>query len=145
MKARLAQADGIEALGHHAQSYQLETDDVMARALQSAIAQHQNIVLDGSMKTAEKMLALARTFRALGYRVEVAYADLPLEKAMVRAMGRFLRGSRFVDPAYVASHDHRNRGTLEAMKAECDEWRHWNTDVPKGQLATLVGEGGRDA
>lgn len=140
-KGLLGAADGVSNMGWRAQAYHEESADIVGRVMQAAIAGHQNVLFDGTMKTSAKMQTMVKQFQDMGYRVEVAFADLPMRKSMTRAIGRFIGGGRFVDPAYIASHDAKNLGTLNDLKGLADSWRHWNTDVPFGSNAELVGEG----
>jgi len=73
--------------------------------------------------------------------VEIAFADLPMEKTITRAIDRFLgpRG-RFVDPAYIITHGRKNLATLEAVKDKVAHWYHYNTDVAKGKKPKLIGK-----
>lgn len=141
-KAGLAKADGIDKVTWQAQYYHQETYDVISRVFQGATEARNNIVFDGTMNSTKKVMQIAQEFKDRGYRIEIAFADLPMRKSMERALGRFAgEGGRLVDPAYIASNDGRNIATLNQMKGMADSWRHWNTDVPYGQLAELVGEG----
>jgi len=145
-KGELAKADGHDNIGWRAQAYHGEGESVAGRVFRQATNERKNILYDGTMKSASKLNKLVDRFKAEGYRVEIAFADLPLHKAMERAIGRFLgrpgeeRG-RFVDPAYVTTHDARNIGTLQSLKDKADEWKQWNTDIPYGELATLKDQG----
>lgn len=146
-KGLLAKADGHDNIGWRAQSYHGEGESVAGRVFQSAVAGRKNILYDGTMKSAGKLNKLVDRFKAQGYKVEIAFADLPLSKAMERAVGRFLgkpggeRG-RFVDPAYVTTHDGKNLRTLASLEDKADSWKRWSTDVPFGALATLSDQGG---
>lgn len=140
IKERLAKADGLKSLGYKAASYHAEADDIIASVFSQAISRNMSIGLDGTMKNQRKLSSLVSQFKSRGYRVEVAYASLPVKKAMTRAIGRYLEGGRFVDPAYIATHDNRNIKTAESLRGDVDIWRIWNTDVPFGSPALLIGE-----
>jgi predicted ABC-type ATPase len=140
IKKRLGTADGIDKLGWRAQSYHEEADDIIAKVFRRAVEDRRNIIFDGTMKNGAKVERIIGDFRKLGYRIEIAFAKLPMEKAMTRAISRFLEGGRFVDPAYIASHNHRNILSVESLRSMSDEWRIWNTDVPFGATAELEEE-----
>jgi predicted ABC-type ATPase len=145
VKALLAEKDGIEAVTWQAQMYHRESDAILKQIIHKAKGNRQNILYDGTMKNAKKMGKLIKKLKKAGYKVEIAFADLPLEKSMVRAVSRFLgkKGAgkgRFVDPAYVASHGKQNLATFNALKKDADVWRHWNTDVERDELAKLIKE-----
>lgn len=141
IKERLALADGVKKLGVQAASYHAEADDIIASVFEKALSQRMNIGLDGTLKNANKMSALVSRFKSRGYKVEVAFIDIPIKKAMSRAVGRYLEGGRFVDPYYIATHDRKNRKTFDTLKSLVDVWRHWDNDVPFGSAPRLVGEG----
>jgi len=141
IKDRLAQADGLKRVGWRAQLYHEEADDVIGRVLGKAIAGRKNILFDGTMKTGGKVAAIIDGFKRAGYTTEIAFAKLPMRKAMGRALERFYRGGRFVDPAYIASHNAKGLRNVETLRVKVDRWRIWNTDVPRGASAILDSEG----
>jgi len=129
--------------------YHEEADAVIELVMKKAMTTRRNILYDTTMKNGANAIKNIKTFKGLGYRTEVAFADLPLDKSVHRAMGRFLgraggEGGRFVDPAYIVTHARKNLASLEGIKKHVDVWRHWNTDVPKGSLAKLVAQGGKE-
>ena len=117
VKSLLAKVDELNEVTWQAQMYHKEADTVLKWTMKQAKKNRQNVLYDGTMKNAAKMKELVKKFKAAGYRVEIAYADLPMEKAMTRAVSRFFgkKGSgrgRFVDPAYIASHGKQNIATF---------------------------------
>lgn len=136
--------DNLDKLEWRAALYQRECDDILAMIKQRAMAEHKNILFDGTMKSMKKAVREIESVTPLGYRVDAAYADLPIRKSMERAIGRaFGDEARFVDPAYIAQHGAANKATFEAVKGRVDTWTIYNTDVPFGQKAKLVDFGGR--
>jgi len=142
IKTVLAKADGIDRVTWEAGLYHVESSDVLNIALRQAKAEKRNIVIDLTMKNTGKTAAMIDELKAAGYKIEVAYAELPLEKAIVRGVERFVKDQgRFVDPVYIASNGDKTLKTFEAVKDKADVWRQWNTDVPFGKLAKIVAEG----
>jgi predicted ABC-type ATPase len=142
IKGVLAKADGIDKVTWQAGTYHVESSDVLNIAFRQAVAEKRNIVLDMTMKNTGKTAAMIDELKAAGYKVEIAYAELPLEKAIVRGVERFVKDQgRFVDPVYIASNGDKTLKTFEAVKEKADVWRQWNTDVPFGKLAKIVDEG----
>ena len=89
--------------------YHEEADDILALVFQKAFQQNRHVLYDGTMKTTQKMLTFVDDFCVKGpYRPTMAVIDLPMEKAIERAIGRALGDSgldgRFVDPTYMLSH-----------------------------------------
>lgn len=144
IKKTLAIRDGYDKVTWQAALYHDESSDVVMMTIKDAVAQGKNIIYDGTMKKTGKIVELVDEFKKAGYTVEVAYADLPMEKAMVRATERFIKEEgRFVDPVYVASNGSQNIKSYETIKDKVDVYRKWDTDVKFGQKAKLVEEGGR--
>lgn len=139
LKGKLAAADGINNVTWEAAMYHEESSDVLEAIMKQATMSRRNILFDATMKSTGKFYTLIGEAEKLHYKTEIAYADLPLEKAIGRAIARFLRGGRFVDPAYVASNDSKNIKSFEELRGMVDVAKHWNTDVPYGQPARLVG------
>ncbi len=142
IKKLLAKADGIENVTWQAQSYHLESDDILKRIMSKAKMGRKDIIFDGTMKSKSKMLKMVADYKKAGYEIEIAFADLSMEKAMQRAISRFLGGGRFVDPAYIASHGKQNIATLKALKRKVTKWAQWSTDVPVGRSAELIAQAG---
>jgi predicted ABC-type ATPase len=142
IKEILAKKDGLSRVGIKASIYHEESTDIAAEIVKQTISSRHNIGIDATLKSVERMRRQIVELKALGYRVEIAFADLPLGKAIERATGRFLGGGRFVDPLYIATHDHKNHESFDALRGLADVARRWDTDVPFGALPVLV-EGGR--
>ena len=142
VRKALATADGIAKLRTQGPSYQNEVDDVVFRLVTQVRARGLNATYDGTMKTMDKTISLLKSFKEKGYRTEIAFAKVPLEKAMSRAALRYVaEGDRFVDPYFVAGQDGKNLKTLEAAKSIVDRWRVYSTDVPKDTMPLLLEEG----
>lgn len=97
IKQQLARADGINSVTWEAGKYHEESADVLDMIMAQAVSGKRNILYDTTMKTGKHYEAVIKAAREAGYRTEIAYADLPLEKAISRAITRFLKGGRFVD------------------------------------------------
>ncbi|RLC38151.1 hypothetical protein DRH27_02935, partial [Candidatus Falkowbacteria bacterium] len=139
IKLQLAKFDGHAKLGWRAANYHAEADKIIQIAIKRATKQNKNILYDGTMKNLEKYIKKIDEFKKAGYKIKMAYADLPMEKTMVRAIGRaYGHDARFVDPVYIASHGKRNLRAFNQLKKQVDEWVHYNTDVPYKTKPTLV-------
>lgn len=143
IKNLLAQADGFKDVGWRASAYHNEADKVLKQLMKIAQENNMNILYDGTMKTYDKMKDIIKLYGNKGYGFEMAFADLPIEKSMERAMARFMGSSgRFVDPLYIATHQRYNVNTFKKLKQyygkHFDNWYHYNTDVPFGDPAKLI-------
>ena len=91
------------------------------------------------MKSQKKITALISQYKELGYKVTTAFADLPLEQSMERAIARFFgKSGRFVDPIYIITHGNQNINTFNSLKDLVDAWMQWNTNVPRGSKAYML-------
>jgi predicted ABC-type ATPase len=127
-----------EYQGWNAQDFQTEADDVIQKLVAKAVAERKNLIIDGTLKSLDKYSKLIDTFKGVGYRVGVLFADLPIDKAIERALARFQRSGRFVDPAYIATHDRHNFNTFNALKPKLDFYEHYDTNVSRGEKPRLV-------
>lgn len=136
--------------------YHEEADDILALVFQKSFQQNRHVLYDGTMKTTQKMLTFVDDFCIKGpYRPTMAVIDLPMEKAIERAIGRALGDSgldgRFVDPTYMLSHyavkDGIEKGkglqTYEALKKAFKDiiyYTRYNNDVPYGSAPIRIEE-----
>lgn len=74
-----------------------EESGVLAeKATAAAIAQNKNLILDGTGKNQDKMVATLRRMKAAGYHVHLIYAHAEKGDAVERAAGRADRSGRYV-------------------------------------------------
>jgi len=109
-----------EYAGWNAGLLQSEADDIIGKILVQATQERKNVLLDGTLKTYNKADKIVNVISGLGYKVGLVYSDVSPEESMTRAVERYHRSGRLVDPMYIASHDHQNRATYEKLKAEVD-------------------------
>jgi len=140
IKAFLAKADGIDKLTVQASIYHEESVDVMVQVLKKALDDKKAVILDSTMRQEGKIMKIIGEIKAKNYKIELAFNDLPIEKAMVRSIERYLSGDRFVDPIYIATHDAKNIGVFGKAKSVTDGWSLFNADVAYGKLAKLQAE-----
>jgi len=124
--------------GWNAALLQTEADDIIARLVSKSVTENKNIILDSTMRKYAEYDKLVTSFRTSGYSVGVWFANLPMDKAMKRAVERFDTTGRFVDLAYIASHDEKNIATFQQLKSRLDFYEHYNTDVARGEKPRLV-------
>ena len=139
IKTLLAKADGIDKLGWRAYAYHDEADAVIDRVFNLATKQNKHILFDGTMKNTDKMVKLISKYKEYGYKTSAAFADLPIEQSIERAIARFYGESgRFVDPIYISTHGNKNIKTFNTLKDLVDKWTHYDTNVPIKTPALLV-------
>jgi len=142
VKVMLAENDGFKSLGWRASFYHGEAGDIVSEIQNRAIAERKSVLFDGTMNNLKKTEGIVKKYEKEGYSVRMAYADLPMEEAVARAVGRFLdpKDGRFVDPAFIVTNEDKNFRTFEAIRGMAKSWVHYDTNVPKGTAPRLVGK-----
>lgn len=118
-----------EYAGWNAALLQSETDDVITAAFARAISTKRNILFDGTMKTFVKYAEMTNQVKRIGYKSGVIFSDISPPNAMRRAVDRFHRSGRFVDPKYIATHDRLNRKTYDRIKSKLDFYELYDNNV----------------
>ena len=140
IKALLAEEDGFKFLAWRAPLYQDEAREVIAHAMEIARRENRHILYDGTMDKVDKYLKLMKEYKDQGYKLTAAFADLPIEKAIQRAVSMFLgKDKRLVDPAYILSTEGKAVASFEKLQPSFDDWVRYNTDVPRGTDPILTG------
>ena len=130
IKELLAKADGVD-LRWRAGLYHVESKQIVNQIRKLAMEQNRHILYDATMKSTGKFIKAIEAYKSAGYKVTSAFADLPIEQAMERAIARFFGNSgRFVDPIYIATHGNQNIATFNQLKNIVDTWTQYNTNVP---------------
>ena len=139
IKVLLANHDGHKLLAWRASLYQDEAREIALKAIEFARLENRHILFDGTMDKFDKYKKLIDQYRAQGYKIKAAYADLSVTKSMERAIGRFLgEENRFIDPLYILSTEGRAILSFEKLKTFFDDWVKYDTDVPRGALPKIL-------
>lgn len=108
-------------------------------ALSLAGKARMNIVFDGTGKTYDTYVEYARSFKELGYDVELLYVSVPTEVSARRAVDRFLNdpraGHRYVNPRRVlVDVDAKPTDTYNRLKASgfISRATEYDNNVPHG-------------
>ncbi|HHW41250.1 MAG TPA: hypothetical protein GXX19_08900 [Syntrophomonadaceae bacterium] len=121
----------------HKESGDIVENFIMPRALENK----DNIVLPVVGKDLKKMRERIDLFKAAGYKVHLVFTDLPVEKAVERAIARWKSTGRFVDPAYIVNEvgllPRQNYDILKSEKG-VDSYEAYSTDVPQGESPRLL-------
>ncbi len=139
IKLMLAKADGLTTLGPNAAAYHEEANLILGRVFAKAILENKSILYDGTMRNASRVNNLISAFKKAGYDITAIYADLPLEKSMIRSIGRsYGKAGRFVDPMMQTTHGSKNINTFNAIKEKVNDWKIFDTDVAFGEKPILI-------
>ncbi len=112
-KAMLPEYEG----GAGANAVHEESSEITGRVLGRAIENGDNIMIPMVGANADKAKGMADTLHAAGYRVNVVHVDVDPKVAAQRAIDRYYRSGRFVDPNYILNQvGAKPRNTYEALK-----------------------------
>ena len=138
VKELLAKADGTD-LRWRAALYHVESKQIVNQIRKLAIEQNRHILYDATMKSTGKFIKKIEGYKSAGYKITAAFADLPIEQAMERAIARFFgKSGRFVDPIYIATHGNQNIATFNELKKLIDIWTQYDTNVPYKTPALFI-------
>ena len=130
-KAMLPEFDnGIGAGAVHEESKVISKE-----ALRSAMNKGDNIVLPIVGGNYEKLVAQIEQFRALGYEVAVHLCDLPSNKAIGRAIGRYLNTGRYIPMDILYGYGNKPKENFYRLVQEgiIHEYSEYSNDVGYGE------------
>jgi len=131
VKDLLAQYDGMEKVGWRAAAYHREAASVLDLIFDLAKYENRHILYDGTMGSHRKMIRKIADYKKAGYKMRSAFADLPMEQSIQRAIARYFGESgRFVDPIYIVTHGNNNINTFNRLKRLVASWIRYDTNVP---------------
>ncbi|MGN8831191.1 MuF-C-terminal domain-containing protein [Selenomonas montiformis] len=119
-----------------------ESSDIADRVRTNAIGNGDNIVLPLVGKTESKLRNLVSLLKNNGYKVNLHYVDLPVDKAVERGKTRFAETGRNVPLAYIRSVGLKPKHNFDKLKIakEVDSYGEWSNDVDRGQRPRLLEE-----
>lgn len=144
IKQRLPEYNGANAGAVHEESSYIAEKIILARAY----VERRHVLLDSVGKNPKKLLTLARNAKRLGYHVELYHVTIPPLRAAERAIERFRKEGRFVDPVYIlAEVDGAPDRTYEELKrsGNVDQWVSYDNDVGYKEPPRLRDRGRRKA
>ena len=127
-----------------------ESSGLTKRFQQMAMEKGCNMVLPKVGGNPESMQKVIEGLKTAGYTVNLTLAQLPLEKALQRDMGRYLHGiekaekgltdkkPRLVPPQLIFAGEGGPIATYEHCKKMCSSYGAWSTDVGKGMRPKLL-------
>lgn len=123
--------------------YHEEASHIAGLAKEIAREAGLSLVLDATMRSPKFAKDIA-AFREKGYRVEAHYMFAAPHQAAERAVGRFMRGDRYVPPAYSLSST-TNEASFDQVKDSTDRWSIWDNTGTAPKLYTRGGDWDDDA
>jgi hypothetical protein len=142
-KAMLPEFDnGIGAGAVHEESKVISKE-----ALRSAMNKGDNIVLPIVGGNYEKLVAQIEQFRALGYEVAVHLCDLPSNKAIGRAIGRYLNTGRYIPMDVLYGYGNKPKENFYRLVQEgiIHEYSEYSNDVGYGEPPRPIRQSAADA
>jgi predicted ABC-type ATPase len=134
-----------------------ESSELASGLAQMAMNHRQNVVMDVTLKSFgdpekgvhDNAAGVVKHFARAGYKVQLIFTDISINKSIQRAMDRYLRDGRFVPPDYVRlakssqGNNSKNADTFKALREwpEVEGWRMISTEQD-GKVEEL-GRGGK--
>lgn len=123
-------------------AFQEEASDITDRLYERVFERRNNVILSIVGRNQAALRELISEVKKRGFKVNLRLMDLEPEKAVVRAVERFERGGRFVDPVYVLEGVGLNpQQNYDKLKEEADSYERYYTDVPRGSAPRLIEHG----
>jgi predicted kinase len=157
-KTVILDADEIKSMlpeykGWNANQVHEESSDIIEQMLTTCIRNGINVVLDNTMKTADKATAKVYRFKSAGYKVEAHYMHCPKQEAARRAIKRFKGkpeqgkenefepyNDRYVPVTAVLSNT-TNEESFDIVRQACDVWSFRDSN---GDRPVLISEGKKE-
>ena len=112
-----------------------ESKVISENALDFVLGEGDNIVLPIVGGNYEKLVAQIEQFRALGYEVAVHLCDLPSNKAIGRAIGRYLNTGRYIPMDVLYGYGNKPKENFYRLTQEgiIHEYSEYSNDVGYGE------------
>ena len=132
-----------------------ESSDLTKEFQKRVMAEGYNMVIPKVGGNKEKMAKIIGQLKEAGYTVNLTLAQLPIDKALERDMGRYVHGkekkakalaegrtdykeARLVNPSLIVPDEGLPIATYEYCKKLCNAYGAWSTDVPRGAKPKLI-------
>ena len=117
-----------------------ESANIAETVFSRAMANNDNMVLPLVGKTMPKLQEKIDKLKEAGYKVNLIYVDLPVEKAIERTKARFRHTGRLVPPDYLRKVGLKSRENYDKLKVtkEVDSYEAWDSDVARGSHPRLI-------
>ena len=117
-----------------------ESANIAETVFSRAMANNDNMVLPLVGKTMPKLQEKIDKLKEAGYKVNLIYVDLPVEKAIERTKARFRHTGRLVPPDYLRKVGLKTRENYDKLKVtkEVDSYEAWDSDVARGSHPRLI-------
>lgn len=131
--------------GTHAAYYHEEARDICNMLTEKIMADKLNVVLDATMRDTEKSIKKIKAFKAKGYTTRLMSTNLPVKKALDRAVSRTVSGERrYVPLSFIgAVMDDTNKNQFRYLE-HVDKGHIYDTDVAYGEPVILMESKGDD-
>jgi len=127
-----------EYSGYNAPYLHEESTDIFERAIKQYAAQGKNIIIDATLKTTPKAKDKMDFFKKKGYKVKLLGTNIPGEKAIERATGRFIRSKRYVPLEIIGKNAEKTNASVLTLRHNAKDYAVYNTDVERGKKPVLV-------
>jgi len=145
-KSRVIDSDMAKELlpeynnGMGASAVHEESKAIINKMLEDALRNGDNIVLPIIGADAKKLTKQIQGFKEYGYTVYLHLNELPSNKAIGRALNRFIEEGRYIPPAILYEYGNRPTDVFNEIIAGgyVDGYSHYSNDVERGEPAKLI-------
>lgn len=112
--------------------------------LKESILNGDNIVIPKVGSSAKSIIEIAEALKQEGYSINIYLNSLPMDKAITRGIGRFIKEGRYVPIEYMQSVGNKPVETFNILKERgdlFDYYEHRSNDVKYGEEPVLIESG----
>lgn len=111
-----------------------ESSDIATSVMEKGIDQRKNVIIDGTGKNAEGMMAKMRRLKAAGYHIRLVMPHVDMEAAVQRVEDRATGSGRYVPEEIVRDAHSKVPGNFFVIRKEADEWALFDNSGQKPKL-----------
>jgi len=124
--------------GYNAGYLHEESTDIFDESLKRYRNQRKQIIIDATLKNTKSANKKIKEFEDAGYETVLYGTNLPGEKSIERATGRFKRTKRFVPPELIKKNAEPTNKSVLKLRHKTDKYAVFDTDVKKGEPVELI-------
>jgi len=124
--------------GLNAQSFHRESRDIMNKAVERYTKQKKQIIIDATLRRTKTIKGDIDDFKKKGYDVVLYGTNLPGEKAIQRATGRFKEEKRYVPLEMIKKNAEPVSKSVLKLRHKADKYAVFDTDVAYGEPPKLI-------
>jgi len=124
--------------GYNANYVHAESNDLLKQATEKYSSQGKQIIIDATMRRTKSSKKSMDEFRKKGYEVILYGTNLPGEKSIQRASGRFKEEGRYVPLEMIEKNAEPTNKSVLKLRHKADKYKIMDTNVPRGEPPKLI-------